>query len=63
MDYVGIPTSESAWRFETFTKDQYNAILTKIKNGDVTISGSVTDAPTTSKLKITWHTPFASSED
>ena len=63
MDYVGIPTNESAWRFKTFTKDQYNAILTKIKNGDVTISGSVTEAPTTSKLEIIWHTTFAGAEN
>lgn len=47
-DYVGIPTAESSWRFETFTLDQYNAILTSIKNGTVTITNSTTEAPTVS---------------
>lgn len=47
-DYVGIPTAESSWRFETFTLDQYNAILTSIKNGTVTITNSTTEEPTVS---------------
>ena len=47
-DYVGIPTAESSWRFETFTLDQYNAILTSIKNGTITITNSTTEAPTVS---------------
>lgn len=47
-DYVGIPTAESSWRFETFTLDQYNAILTSIKNGTVIITNSTTEAPTVS---------------
>lgn len=47
-DYVGIPTAESSWRFETFTLDQYNAILTSIKNGTVTITNSTTEDPTVS---------------
>ena len=47
-DYVGIPTAESSWRFETFTLDQYNAILTSIKNGTVIITNSTTEAPAVS---------------
>lgn len=59
MDYVGIPTNEDAWRFETFTKEQYNTVLTKIKNGEVTISNSVETAPVTENIKVTWRSPFA----
>ena len=63
MDYVGIPTNDSAWRFDKFTKDQYNAILAKIKNGEVTINNSVTEAPKTSKISVTWTSSFAGAEN
>ena len=59
MDYVGIPTNEDAWRFETFTKEQYNTVLTKIKNGEVTISNSVETAPATKNITVEWASPFA----
>ena len=44
-DYVGLPTDNSSWNFTSFTKDQYNALLSGIKNGTYTISGSTTAAP------------------
>ena len=31
-DYVGLPTAESSWGFKTFTLDEYNAVLEKIKS-------------------------------
>ncbi len=40
---VGIPTSEDAWRFETFTVEDFNAIFEAVKAGELTIDAN---APT-----------------
>lgn len=42
-DATGLPTSDAAWRFTTFTKDQYNTLLNDVKNGTLTPSGDVDD--------------------
>ena len=36
-DAVALPTSDDAWRFTKFTKDQYQTIFAKVKNGEITI--------------------------
>ncbi len=61
-DYVGLPTNEDAWRFESFTAEQYNSILADIKSGKVTITNSTTEEPTVSNIKVTYESPFASAE-
>ena len=58
-DYVGIPTADASWRFKTFTKAEYEAVLTKVKSGEITISGDVKAAPVTEKVTVTWVSPFA----
>ena len=40
---VGIPTNEDAWRFETFTVEEYNALYEQVKSGELTIDAN---APT-----------------
>lgn len=63
-DYVGIPTTDSTWdRFESFTKDQYNSVLNKIKSGDVEINNSVTEAPKVENVKVTYVSEFASAAE
>lgn len=42
-DATGLPTSDDAWRFTTFTKDEYNTLLNDVKNGTLTPSGDVAD--------------------
>jgi basic membrane protein A len=37
---TGIPTAEGSWRFNTFTVEQYQAVLDKIINGDIAINDS-----------------------
>lgn len=39
-DYVGLPTDEASWGFQTFTIDQYNAVAEKIKSGEITIDNN-----------------------
>lgn len=40
---TGIPTTESSWRFETFTVEDYEAIKEKVANGEITISSDCSD--------------------
>ena len=39
-DYVGIPTAESSWRFNSFTMEQYQAIHDKLKSGEITVDNA-----------------------
>ena len=32
-DYVGLPTADDSWNFKTFTKDEYEALKSKIASG------------------------------
>ncbi|MFH1513032.1 MAG: BMP family ABC transporter substrate-binding protein [Bacillota bacterium] len=43
----GLPTDEASWRFNTFTVEEYQAIVDKVLNGDVVISNSTDAAPIT----------------
>ena len=38
---TGLPTAEGSWRFETFTVNQYNAVLADIKSGEITPDATV----------------------
>ena len=42
-DYVGLPTD--TWSMKNFTVDDYNALVEKIKSGEVSISDSIADNP------------------
>ena len=62
-DYVGIPTNEEAWRFKNFKKADYDAVVAKIKSGDIKISNSTTTAPTVdSHTTVTYESDFAPKE-
>ncbi len=59
-DYVELPTSDAAWRFKTFTKTEYEKLVSDIKAGSITISDSTTAAPTVSShTTVTYETKFA----
>ena len=51
-DYVGLPTAEDSWNFETFTVDEYEAVKTKIASGEIVVDNSSDDAtkPTVSEF-------------
>ena len=44
---TGLPTTESSWRFETFTTEEYEAIKEKVASGEITISSDCADLSTT----------------
>ena len=45
-DYVGLPTAETSWCFETFTQDEYTALVEKIRSGELVVDNN-SDAATT----------------
>ena len=51
-DYIGLPTADDSWNFETFTKDEYEAVKDKIKSGEITVDNNSDDAtkPTVSEF-------------
>ena len=46
QDCVGLPTDSAAWRFSTFTQDQYKTLFDKVKSGAYTISAAIDAQPT-----------------
>ena len=50
-DYVGLPTAEDSWNFSTFTVEEYEAEVEKIRNGEIAVDNNSDDAikPTTSE--------------
>ena len=36
-DAVGLPTAEDSWRFESFTVEDYNALMDQIKDGTLVV--------------------------
>jgi len=38
-DAVGLPTADDAWRFETYTVEQYEASLAAVKGGEIVVDG------------------------
>lgn len=51
-DMVGLPTEEGSWRFQTFTVDEYNTIMTGIKDGSIEVSNDTNAAPATTKITV-----------
>ena len=51
-DYIGLPTADDSWNFETFTKDEYETVKEKIKSGEITVDNSSDDStkPTVSEF-------------
>ena len=43
-DFVGLPTAEESWNFKTFTVEEYEAVVEKIRNGEIVVDNSSEDA-------------------
>lgn len=53
-DSVGIPTAEAAWRFQTFTVAEYEALYQKVHTGEIAISDAVDAAPEVD-INVDWQ--------
>ena len=51
-DYIGLPTDEDSWNFETFTVEEYEELKQKIASGEIAVDNSSDDAtkPTVSEF-------------
>ncbi|NMD45043.1 MAG: BMP family ABC transporter substrate-binding protein [Clostridiales bacterium] len=51
-DFVGLPTTEESWGFATFTLEDYEALIERIKSGEIEIDNSFDTAkpPTVSEF-------------
>lgn len=47
VTYVGLPTDEVSWRFESFTVEEYNKLVEDLQRGNYTVE-TTTDVPTSS---------------
>ena len=47
-DYVGLPTAEASWGFNTFTMEQYEKVLGELKDGTRPCSADTENQPTVS---------------
>lgn len=43
-DYVGLPTAEDSWNFSTFTVEEYEAEVEKIRSGEIVVDNNSDDA-------------------
>ena len=43
-DYIGLPTDADSWNFETFTTDEYEALKSKIKSGEIVVDNNSADS-------------------
>lgn len=39
-DYVGLPTAEGSWNFKTFTTAEYEAVVAKLKSGEIKVDNT-----------------------
>lgn len=44
-DYLGLPTDDASWGFKTFTKDEYETILSGLKDGCISVSNDTENQP------------------
>ena len=43
-DYIGLPTADSSWNFETFTVDEYKEVKNRIASGEIVVDNSSDDS-------------------
>ncbi len=44
-DYIGLPTEDASWGFETFTVEEYETVLNGIKDGSISVSNDTENKP------------------
>ena len=53
-DFVGLPTAEASWRFNSFSLDDYAAIYAALQNGEVTVSNDTENAPAVTNAAVNY---------
>ena len=53
-EYVGLPTAEGSWRFNSFTVEEYNTIHDAVKNGTVVVSNNTEAEPAVTNSTVNY---------
>ena len=53
-DFVGLPTAEASWRFNSFSAEDYAAIYTAVKSGEVVVSNDTENAPAVTNATVNY---------
>ncbi|MBE5783367.1 MAG: BMP family ABC transporter substrate-binding protein [Clostridiales bacterium] len=53
-EYVGLPTAEGSWRFNSFTVEEYNVIHDAVKDGTVVVSNDTEAAPVVTNSTVNY---------
>ena len=53
-DYVGLPTAEASWRFNTFSADDYAAIYAAVQSGEAVVSADTENAPAVTNATVNY---------
>ncbi|MBR1585056.1 MAG: BMP family ABC transporter substrate-binding protein [Clostridia bacterium] len=53
-EYVGIPTAEASWRFNSFTAEDYAAIHDAVQKGEIVVSNDTENAPTVTNATVNY---------
>ncbi len=51
-DYIGLPTAEESWQFKHFTRDEYDKLLDKMRNGEITVKCNINHKPHLTNTKV-----------
>jgi len=49
---IGLPTAEGSWKFNTFTVEEYKALLEKIAKDEVVVNNSIEDKPEVTAVTV-----------
>jgi len=52
---VGLPTDEHAWRFSTFTVEEYQALYEKMQSGELVVSNAIDEKPAVEKAVVDYQ--------
>ena len=53
-DYVGLPTAEASWRFNTFSAEDYAAIYAAVQSGEAVVSADTENAPAVTNATVNY---------
>ena len=53
-DYVGLPTDEESWGFKSFTVDEYNKVVEKIRSGEIVVSDALEAPAVDANVSVTY---------
>ncbi len=51
-DFLGLPATNESWQFKHFTRNEYNELLSKMKNGKIVVNCNINHKPHLTNTKV-----------